>query len=375
MMSNWTAAGWRLVKEDAHCQVYSDISWADRKLLTVTFIPEDRCRTFINVNLVWEYTAAQGGGYVPQANVEREILSEEEHILGQSLVMECEPEATPKATPEDENDCVIVATKHLNELGNSVPWKKMLMFVYIVDGKRELLGHAVAVFKRSEDGNVWVNDKSGSDELATTSTDANEILRVLGEKYSERFHKQVTLIGGFDKGSPTPSPEQKRTQRITEDDIASPQPDRGLQPSKDTPEVPAYSAPAVAPNNTSATAAIIIFAIIFVLAIALYALSYRDKQPATISRPSPVQVTPPPVPTGPFAALSLPNTQPLKKALINSWFFWIGLMPCPLIIALIVVACDRTGYRSKWGDFWTGFAIRFVVCIVALMLLGIVSHH
>ena len=77
----------------------------------------------------------------------------------------------------------------------------MLKFVYIVDGKREALGHAVAVFKGSNDGNVWVNDKSGSDELATTSTDANEILRVLGEKYSSRFHKQVTLIGEFDKGS------------------------------------------------------------------------------------------------------------------------------------------------------------------------------
>ena len=106
-----------------------------------------------------------------------------------------------KLTPEDENDCVIIATKHLHELGDSVSWKQMLTFVYIVDGKREALGHAVAVFKRSNDGNVWVNDKNGSDQIATTSTDANEILRVLGEKYSERSHKQVRLIGGFDKGS------------------------------------------------------------------------------------------------------------------------------------------------------------------------------
>ena len=117
------------------------------------------------------------------------------------LIQKPPPQSKPQPTPEDENDCVIVATKHLNELGKSVPWKKMLMFVYIVDGKREALGHAVAVFKRSNDGNVWVNDKSGSDELATTSTDANEILRVLGEKYSSRLHKQVTLIGEFDKGS------------------------------------------------------------------------------------------------------------------------------------------------------------------------------
>ena len=42
---------------------------------------------------------------------------------------------------------------------------------------------------------MTLRDKMGG------STDANEILRVLGEKYSSRFHKQITLIGKFDKGS------------------------------------------------------------------------------------------------------------------------------------------------------------------------------
>jgi hypothetical protein len=133
----------------------------------------------------------------------REIRAEDENIIDQAALLRalngCDAEAKPEAMPQDENECVIIATKHLHELGDSVPWKQMLTFVYIVDGKREALGHAVAVFKRSDDGNVWVNDKSGSEKIATTSKDAKDILRVLGEKYSEQNHKQITLVGGFDK--------------------------------------------------------------------------------------------------------------------------------------------------------------------------------
>jgi hypothetical protein len=80
-------------------------------------------------------------------------MDEEAQVLAQT-----EATPTPMATPEDENDCVIVATKHLHDLGDSVPWKQMLMFVYVIDGKREAIGHAVAVFL---DNNVFVSGAYG----------------------------------------------------------------------------------------------------------------------------------------------------------------------------------------------------------------------
>jgi hypothetical protein len=185
---------WRLIDQSEWLQTYEE-DGAFRSIITFSF---DNSLVRIDA-MVFESdgSSCNCGGY--------ETLEQQDFAKLARLLIATDAKQQPQQQPlpqqEDENDCVIVATKHLNELGNSVPWKQMLMFVYIVDGKREAIGHAVAVFKRSNDGNVWVNDKSGSDQIATTSTDANEILRVLGEKYSSRFHKQITLIGQFDKGS------------------------------------------------------------------------------------------------------------------------------------------------------------------------------
>jgi hypothetical protein len=59
------------------------------------------------------------------------------------------------------------------------------------------LGHAVAVWKITPNGNVFAVDDSGTFELDTTSTDAHDILVALAAKYSVAARRNVTLEGHF----------------------------------------------------------------------------------------------------------------------------------------------------------------------------------
>ena len=108
------------------------------------------------------------------------------------------PSATPKPTP-DENDCILIATNKYRDL--HAAWKKILTFHYVVNGKPlEDLGHAVVVWKITDDGDVWFYDKvTSSVNLHITSTDENEVLRALGAVYSKVTQQQVTLTGDYAK--------------------------------------------------------------------------------------------------------------------------------------------------------------------------------
>ena len=164
-----------------------------------------------------------------------------------------------------------MAAENYDRLKNITSWCQVIGMHYIVDRTGKDFGHAVVAYKYEPDGHIFITDASGTFDLDTSDGDL-ESIRIAWQR---KMPKGVTLRYFKLLAAPTPTASPwKSTATITEDDIA---PDRGLQPSKDTPELPdsnnSYSAPAptAATNNTSATGGIIIFALVFVLAIARYA--------------------------------------------------------------------------------------------------------
>lgn len=110
------------------------------------------------------------------------------------------PQPTPQPTPtlhsEDDNDCMIVATKEFNKLGD-VYWKQILRFNYTANGQRAPIGHAIVVWKRSDQGHVHAYDKEiSSADIDTTSTDINEILSALASVYSAYYGTTIVLDHG-----------------------------------------------------------------------------------------------------------------------------------------------------------------------------------
>jgi hypothetical protein len=109
---------------------------------------------------------------------------------------------------EDKNDCMVVATENLHRLAAAAPWSNILMYSITVNGQLQPLGHAVAVWKITLDGNVFVVDSSGTFEVFTTSTDANDILAEMAKRFSRRYGGTFVLKGYFAdrKTEPTSTP-------------------------------------------------------------------------------------------------------------------------------------------------------------------------
>jgi hypothetical protein len=106
----------------------------------------------------------------------------------------------PAGPPQtDKNDCMVVATENLHRLASTAAWSGILAFRYVLDGGWLKDGHAVAVWKLSNDGLVYAVDSSGTYQLPTTSTDAREILNALGQRYAAEFNRRITLVGDFAK--------------------------------------------------------------------------------------------------------------------------------------------------------------------------------
>jgi hypothetical protein len=110
------------------------------------------------------------------------------------------PAPPPPPATQEKNDCMLVATENLKRLvAANVWWSDIIGFQITEDGTLLNTGHAVAVWKLSNDGHVYAIDGSGTVELDTTSTNVEDILLALGIKYSQAAHKQVRLVGHFAK--------------------------------------------------------------------------------------------------------------------------------------------------------------------------------
>jgi hypothetical protein len=121
----------------------------------------------------WDYFA-KASGYTPRTQVEPQ-----------------------RATQPEKNDCMIVATENLHRLADASVWSNIVMFKYIVNGVPPRLGHAVAVWKITDDGKVFATDDDGTFELNTTSTDVLDILNALAVKYSTATRQRVFIDGHF----------------------------------------------------------------------------------------------------------------------------------------------------------------------------------
>ncbi len=104
------------------------------------------------------------------------------------------PASLPVATP-DRRDCAVVATENLKRLQPISYWATILMFDYTVDGKTAPTAHAMCAWKVNKDSQVMVVDSNGALELPTTSTDSQEILTVLGSRYSKQYGKTIVTKG------------------------------------------------------------------------------------------------------------------------------------------------------------------------------------
>jgi hypothetical protein len=107
------------------------------------------------------------------------------------------PWQVEQQTEKQKNDCMIVATENLHRLAPNAAWSNIVMFNIIVNGTPMKLGHAVAVWKITGDGNVFAADDSGTYELETTSTYVLDVLRSLGTKYSAASGESVFLDGHY----------------------------------------------------------------------------------------------------------------------------------------------------------------------------------
>jgi hypothetical protein len=83
--------------------------------------------------------------------------------------------STPTPAPTvEKSDCLLVATENLHRLASTSYWSRILVYQQEINGQ-PTFGHAVAVWKLSAQGKVYMIDSEGSIELPTQSEDANII--------------------------------------------------------------------------------------------------------------------------------------------------------------------------------------------------------
>ena len=80
--------------------------------------------------------------------------------------------------------------------------------------------------------------------------------------------------------------------------------------------------------------------------------------------PPPVTSPPPPVQTVFWA----------KRRYANRGISGSGAMPCPLLIAILAIAFDKSPVLNKWRDFWCGFLFRLAYIIAFIGLIGMIGH-
>jgi hypothetical protein len=129
------------------------------------------------------------------------------------------PQPQPQQTP-DAKDCEPVADAMYATL-DKMPWRNVVRFHYAYNGI-PTGGHAMTVWKLTEDGKVQVYDKNGTFELDTKSTELQDVVNALAVLLSERYKTRVTIIDS--------------NYQVAA--VAEPEGDYGLQPSRDTPELP-----------------------------------------------------------------------------------------------------------------------------------------
>ena len=96
-----------------------------------------------------------------------------------------------------KNDCMIVATELLHRLSPASSWSRILTFKYTVNEYRASSGHALTVWKLSQDGKVFAADGNGTLELDTTSEQCSDVLAALSFKYTENWGANVVCVGHF----------------------------------------------------------------------------------------------------------------------------------------------------------------------------------
>ena len=107
--------------------------------------------------------------------------------------------ATTNLVPatKPKNDCVVVATEIRDRMKDKSQWNGILAFKLAVDGNSAPVGHAVACWKYSTDGHVFVSDDDGTIETNTSSTNAADICNALSVSYSATYKHRVLLDGHF----------------------------------------------------------------------------------------------------------------------------------------------------------------------------------
>jgi hypothetical protein len=111
--------------------------------------------------------------------------------------MEAFPEIKSKQS-DDRKDCLIVASELNDRMKKtSTWWNQIIIYDVFVDGIKERQGHAVAGWKYSPDGHVYIGDITGSAELETSSEDIDVIMATLSASQSAKSGKHITLKGHF----------------------------------------------------------------------------------------------------------------------------------------------------------------------------------
>lgn len=107
--------------------------------------------------------------------------------------------ATPTVKSQVDKDCVVVAVELVRRLRDAgVYTADIVGFWYSINGVKVRQGHSMAVWKRSQDGNVYASDsETGTAMLPTTSMTLEALGPAMSKKYSEVLGVNVVITKIF----------------------------------------------------------------------------------------------------------------------------------------------------------------------------------
>jgi hypothetical protein len=171
-------------------------------------------------------------------------------LLNSHNVQSAAPQATPEPTTTP-NDCLVVATEAFARLNKSATWARIAGFKISKNGSA-IGGHAVVFYQPTQASNVWMYDKSGSYDTHTQVHDLSVLTEVMNTLLRRNYTaSDASWLDGY-----VSTDANAATQLQTPEPES--QPDEGLKPAKDTPELPVAasppeSTPAAKPEISSAT--------------------------------------------------------------------------------------------------------------------------
>jgi hypothetical protein len=108
----------------------------------------------------------------------------------------------PSQHTNPNRDCMLVATENLARLAGKSYWSNIILFQTTVNGE-VTNSHAMACWKISADGKVYLIDNGGTIELQTTSTEIQSVLTEMTLAFTTREGRPVVVTGHFAKNAST----------------------------------------------------------------------------------------------------------------------------------------------------------------------------